>query len=108
MICLFLLNLLMIYTLSITADTVYAGMLSISNSSPYPRHIFGPLIGWTEEDGYDYEYEVVDGEIVEKKNENIDYAAINSFWGIDADVSTILSSGPFVFFRICSKSENRS
>ena len=84
------------YTLSITADTVYAGMLSISNTNPIPRHVFGPLIGWTEADGYEYEYEVVDGEIVEKKNENIDYAAINSFWGIDADVTTILSSGPFV------------
>jgi len=84
------------YTLSITADTVYAGMLSISNVHPYPRHIFGPLIGWTEADGYDYEFEVVDGEVVEKKDENIDYAAINSFWGVDTDVTTIVGNGPFI------------
>jgi peptide/nickel transport system substrate-binding protein len=83
------------YTLSITADTVYAGMLSISNSNPYPRHILGPVIGWTEADGYDYEYDVVDGEIVEKKADGIDYAALTSFWGIDSDVTTIVGNGPY-------------
>jgi len=83
------------YTLSITADTVYAGMLSISNTRPYPRHILGPVIGWTEADGYDFEYDVVDGEVVEKKADHIDYAALTSFWGIDSDVTTIVGNGPF-------------
>lgn len=83
------------YTFSITADTVYAGMLSISNSNPYPRHILGPVIGWTEADGYDYDYDVVDGEVVEKKSDHIDYSALTSFWGIDSDVTKIVGNGPF-------------
>jgi peptide/nickel transport system substrate-binding protein len=83
------------YTLSITTDTVYAGMLSISNSNPYPRHILGPVIGWSEEDGYDYEYDLVDGEIVEKKSDHIDYTLLASFWGVDTDVTSIVCSGPF-------------
>ncbi len=83
------------YTFSITTDTVYAGILNISGVSPYPRHILGPLIGWTEADGYDYEYELADGEVVEKKADHIDYAALTSFWGVDSDVTTIVGNGPF-------------
>jgi peptide/nickel transport system substrate-binding protein len=85
------------YTLSITAPVVYAGMLNISNTSPAPMHVFGPLIGWTEADGFDYEWEKdAEGNIVEKKADHIEYAKINSFWGVDVDVTTVLSSGPFV------------
>ncbi len=83
------------YTFSITTDTVYAGMLNISSVHPSPRHILGPLIGWTEADGYDYEYELANGEVVEKKVDHIDYAALTSFWGVDSDVTTIVGNGPF-------------
>ncbi|MBI9097173.1 MAG: ABC transporter substrate-binding protein [Spirochaetaceae bacterium] len=83
------------YTFSITTDTVYAGLLSISKVHPYPRHIFGPLIGWAEADGYEYQYDLVDGEVVEIKADHIDYSRINSFWGSDTEVSSIVGNGPF-------------
>ena len=84
------------YTLSITADTVYAGMLNIAYTHPVPKHIFGPLIGWTEEMGYDYKFHWEDGEVVEENPYNLDYNAINSYWGLDCDVTTIVGNGPFV------------
>ncbi len=83
-------------TLSITSDTVYAGMLAICNTQPAPMHIFAPLIGWTEADGLDYDYEVIDGEVVETPVDHIDYSAVPPFWGIDADVTTIVGNGPFI------------
>ncbi len=83
------------YTLSITTDTAYAGILNIGSADPYPRHILGPVIGWTEADGYDYEYELVDGGVVEQKADHINYAALSSFWGVDSDVTTIVGNGPF-------------
>ena len=88
-------NLIDDFTLSITTDTAYAGLLNISRVHPVPKHIFGPLIGWTESVGYDYEYKLVDGQVVEINTENIDYSRINSFWGKDTDVSTIVGNGPF-------------
>ena len=81
---------------SITSDTVYAGLLNISNFYPSPMHIFGPVIGWEESDGFSYDYDIIDGEVVERKNSKIDYSALNSFWGVDADVSTIVGNGPFI------------
>jgi peptide/nickel transport system substrate-binding protein len=59
-------------TLRITVSEVYAGLLNIANSAPLPMHIMGPI----------YEAEGADG--------------INTLWGIDADVTTIPSSGPFI------------
>ena len=92
------------YTLSITTDVVYAGLMQISNSYFMPMHVFAPLIGWTEEDGFDYEWTmetVTDEEgntsevLKEIKADHIDYTAINSFWGVDTDVTTIVGCGPF-------------
>ncbi|AHC16401.1 ABC transporter substrate-binding protein [Salinispira pacifica] len=59
-------------TLQISAVEVYAGLLNIANSSAVPKHIVEPLI---EENGIE---------------------AFNNLWGIDADPTTIPSSGPWV------------
>lgn len=89
------------YTFSITLPTVYAGVFEIANSYPVPMHIFGPLIGWDEEThGFDYEWEFGEDDegntvIDEVKPEGVDYSKINSFWGVDADVTTIVGNGPF-------------
>lgn len=92
------------YTFSITTDMVYAGLLSLSQVHPYPRHIWGPVIGWSETDGYDFEYSLVDGKVKEENPHNLKYANINTIWGTDADVSTIVGNGPFTV----SKYEKRS
>ena len=60
------------YTLKITLPSVYAGIFNLSTITPVPKHIFKPLI--------------------DKKG----HAAVNSFWGVDADVKTIVSCGQFV------------
>ena len=52
--------------------SVYAGIFEIASIGPMPRHIFEPLI---EAEGA---------------------AAVNSFWGVDTDVSTIVGNGPFL------------
>ena len=59
-------------TLSITVPVVYAGLMTMANTSPLPVHIFKPVL---EEGGPE---------------------AINAFWGVDSDISTIVSSGPFL------------
>lgn len=83
------------FTFSITVDTVYAGLLNISKIHPYPRHIWGPLIGWSEKDGYEYQYSLVDGKVKEENPDHIVYSKINSIWGVDSDVSSIVGNGPF-------------
>lgn len=83
------------FTFSITTDMVYAGLLSISEVHPYPRHIWGPVIGWSEADGYEFEYSLVDGKVKEENPYNIKYSKVNTIWGTDADVSTIVGNGPF-------------
>ena len=59
-------------TFKITLPSVYAGIFEISSIAPAPMHILAPLV---EEQGA---------------------AAVNSFWGVDTDVTAIPSSGPFV------------
>lgn len=51
---------------------VYAGLLTLSGLAPAPRHILEPVI---EEEGY---------------------ARMQSFWGVDTDISTLVGSGPFM------------
>lgn len=89
------------FTLSITLPTVYAGIMEIANSVPIPVHIFGPLIGFDPEvHGWDFSWSVGEDEegnpaIVEEKPDGVDYGAINSFWGVDSDPTTIVGNGPF-------------
>ena len=59
-------------TYRIVLPSVYAGIFEIASIGPMPRHIFEPLIE-------------VEGA-----------AAVNSFWGVDTDVSTIVGNGPFL------------
>ena len=59
-------------TYRIVLPSVYAGIFEIASLGPMPRHVFEPLI---EAEGA---------------------AAVNSFWGVDTDVSTIVGNGPFV------------
>ena len=56
----------------IVLPSVYAGIFEIASIGPVPRHIFEPLL---EAEGA---------------------AAVNSFWGVDTDVSTIVGNGPFL------------
>ncbi len=93
------------HTLTITTPSIWAGVYEIAATAPVPMHIFGEVMGWDESKGYDYEWEwgtETDDEgnthdvIVEKKPAGVDYAAINSFWGVDADVTEIVGNGPFV------------
>jgi len=60
------------YTYKVSLHTEYAGLLTIAGNTPMPKHIFKPLI---EEEGA---------------------AAINSFWGVDTDVTEVVGCGPFV------------
>jgi peptide/nickel transport system substrate-binding protein len=89
------------YTFSVTIDTVYAGLFNLCGQAPAPIHIFGPLIGWDESMGYDYEWEWGKDEegndiVVESKPEGVDYSQINAYWGVDTDVTEIVGNGPFV------------
>ena len=59
-------------TYRITLPSVYAGIFEVASLAPLPRHIFEPLI---EAEGA---------------------AAVNSFWGVDTDVTTIVGNGPFM------------
>jgi peptide/nickel transport system substrate-binding protein len=88
--------------LSVTFPQVNAGIIDQSSFGPVPMHIWAPVIGWNEsQHGLEYEYSVgLDEEgneiIVEVKDDGVDYAAVNSFWGVDTDVTTIVSCGPWV------------
>ena len=59
-------------TFSVTLPNVYAGIFGLTTVAPLPMHVFGPLM------------------------ENEGPEAIDSFWGVDADVTQIVSCGPFV------------
>ena len=60
-------------TFKLTVPQVYADIISLANIVVVPKHIFEPLIA---EQGIE---------------------AVNSFWGVDADVKTIVGCGPFTF-----------
>ena len=89
-------------TYSVTFHEVTAGLLIQSGHAAAPMHIFADVIGWDESrHGLAYEYDVVtddDGneQIVEIKPDGVDYSAVTSFWGVDTDVTRIVSSGPWV------------
>lgn len=59
-------------TFRVTLPNVYAGIFSLTTVAPLPMHVFGPLL------------------------ENEGPEAIDSFWGVNADVAAIVSCGPFV------------
>ncbi len=59
-------------TFRIVLPSVYAGIFEVASLAPLPRHVFEPLIA-------------ADGA-----------AAVNSFWGVDTEVSAIVGNGPFV------------
>ena len=59
-------------TLSVTLPNVYAGIFQLVSVAPIPMHIFEPLIA---QEGA---------------------GAVDSFWGVDADVTEIVSSGAWV------------
>ena len=58
-------------TFRVTFPQVYAGIFNTLTVSPLPMHVFGPLV------------------------ENEGAAAVNSFWGVDADVTEIVGNGPW-------------
>jgi peptide/nickel transport system substrate-binding protein len=60
------------YTFKVTLPSLYAGLMEAMNFPVVPMHVFKPLI---------------DGSGI---------AAVNSFWGVDTDVTKIVGSGPFL------------
>lgn len=60
------------FTYSVTLPNVYAGIYNMNTIQALPMHVFGPLI---EAGGGD---------------------AVDSFWGVDSDVTEIVGSGPFL------------
>jgi peptide/nickel transport system substrate-binding protein len=60
------------YRFKVTLPSLYAGLLETMAVAPMPKHIFEPLI----------------------KEKGI--AAVNSFWGVDTDVTKVVGSGPFL------------
>jgi peptide/nickel transport system substrate-binding protein len=88
--------------LSVTFPQVNAGIIEQSSFGPVPMHIWAPVIGWNQaRDGFEYEYTVGTDEdgneiIVEVKDPGVDYAAVNSFWGVDTEVSELVSCGPWL------------
>ncbi len=99
-------------TYKVTLPVVYAGLLGIASPTPMPMHVFAPVIGWDESMGYDYKFNIVEKEVTEGegdaavtvkkmvreevKPEGVDYAKVNSFWGVDTDVTTLVGCGPWV------------
>jgi peptide/nickel transport system substrate-binding protein len=59
-------------TFTVTLPNVYAGIFQLVSTPPLPMHIFDPLI---EDEGA---------------------AAVDSFWGVDTDVTEIVSIGPWL------------
>jgi peptide/nickel transport system substrate-binding protein len=60
------------YRFKVTLPSLYAGLLNAMSVAPVPKHIFEPLI----------------------KEKGI--GAVNSFWGVDTDVTKVVGSGPFL------------
>ena len=60
------------HTYKVVLPHVYAGIFNLSSVQPAPKHIFEPLI------------------------EKSGAAAVNSFWGVDTDVTSVVGCGPFV------------
>jgi peptide/nickel transport system substrate-binding protein len=60
------------YSFKVILPELYAGLLEIMNFPVMPKHIFEPLI----------------------KAQGI--GAVNSFWGVDTDVTKVVGSGPFL------------
>lgn len=58
-------------TLRVTFPQPYAGIFNTLSVTPLPMHIFGPLV------------------------ENQGAEAVNSFWGVDTDVTEVVGNGPF-------------
>ncbi|MFP4376280.1 MAG: ABC transporter substrate-binding protein [Spirochaetales bacterium] len=89
-------------TYSVTFHEVTAGILTNSGLPAYPMHIFADVIGWDEDEhGLAYEFDVVTNEdgsesFEEVKPEGVDYSAVTSFWGVDIDVTEVVSSGPWL------------
>ena len=59
-------------TYRIVLPSVYAGIFEVASFGPLPRHVFEPLL---------------DAEGA---------GAVNSFWGVDTEVATIVGNGPFL------------
>lgn len=59
-------------TFKVTVANVYAGLLTLASVPALPMHVLRPVL---EQGGP---------------------AAINAFWGVDADVTKVVGSGPFV------------
>lgn len=79
-----------------TLPTTYIDVLGLTGITPEPMHVWAPIIGWTPSVGLDYEYEYdEEGNVVEIKDPSVDYAAANSAFGVDVDVTTIVGAGPF-------------
>ena len=59
-------------TYRVVLPSVYAGIFQVASVGPMPRHVFEPVL----------------------RAEGA--AGINSFWGLDTDVTTIVGNGPFL------------
>jgi peptide/nickel transport system substrate-binding protein len=57
---------------TVTLPNVYAGIFQLCSVAPLPMHVFRPLV---EREGI---------------------GAVDSFWGVDTDVTSIVSSGPWI------------
>lgn len=89
------------YTYKMTLPTVYAQLVLTAGLSPMPRHIVGPIIGWDESVGYDYEWEWGTDEdgnpvVVDIDDPQMTYENWQTAWGLDVDPADIVSSGPFL------------
>ncbi|MFW5716617.1 MAG: ABC transporter substrate-binding protein [Spirochaetota bacterium] len=90
------------YTYRYSLPATYANLVLEAGLSPMPRHIIGPAIGWTEEVGYDYEWEWGEDDngnpiVVDIDDPRVDYAAAQNLFGVDMNPSDYVSSGPFTF-----------
>lgn len=89
-------------TYSVRFHEVTAGLLTNSSLAPAPRHVLGPVIGWNEQThGLAYNHTIVrndDGSrtFTEVKPAGVNYSALTSFWGVDTNVTRVVSSGPWV------------
>ena len=89
-------------TYSVRFHEVTAGQLQSSAIGPAPRHVFGPIMGWSEvRHGLAFDHTVTTDDagirsFAEVESAGTDYSALTSVWGVETDVTRVLSSGPFV------------